>query len=191
MTLPTLQYNPVLKKTDFFPRYFRGEFGNGSPTWLTLQEFCSSPVVDRGLYHLRNGRVAGGVTYYKQTRQQVIERWSKVSDPEGWYCSEQVPERVEKSLLLQGEVLEMERGLSLYYTRVAKPMREALAECASSVFGIISVCLLRRFLCPNSYEWLRELLGRYPGHVVEFSSYGYRWGTLANFNTVFWEVRKY
>jgi len=183
-------FKPVLAKGDFARRYRLGEFGNASPTWESLEAFQrDSP--DEGLYHLRNGRVAGGVTYYKQTPAQVVERWGGVSDPSAWYCSQQVPLGVEQSLRLQGEVMRTERGLYLYYSTVPLPMRDALRQRAESVYGIMAGLLLRDALCWNSYEWLGVLLDRYPDHVVEFSTYGIPWGTLPHYNTIFWEVRLY
>ena len=79
----------------------------------------------------------------------------------------------------------------LFYSRVAKPMREALKEKSFNVTGLEAEILLRYYLCSRSLEWLKILLERYPEHVVEFSSYGVNWGTLRGYNTVFWEVRLY
>jgi hypothetical protein len=93
--------------------------------------------------------------------------------------------------LFQGEVQQGIWGVDLYYTTVAKPMREALALWSRQVSGIIAVSLLRKFLCWRSYEWLEYLLEAYPDHVVEFSTYSQQWGTMVDYNTVFWEVRAY
>lgn len=184
-----MDYPPVLTKRDFTRRYLTGEFGNASPSWLTLEEFRAQADPD-GVYHMRNGAAAGGVTYYKQTNEQVIERWSNELDQSAWYCSEQVPQTVVDGLLLQGEVMQSEQGLYLYYSTVAKPMRDALKQCATSVYRLASISLLRMYLCPNSIEWMWELLRRYPDHVVEFSAFRQCWGTLFPiYNTVFWEVR--
>lgn len=186
-----MEYKSVLSKRDFVPRYAAGEFGNASPTWMDLFKFIEE-ADPRELYHLRNGAVAGGMTYYKQTYLQAIKRWREAENRGDWYCSMQVPSRVEQSLLLQGEViLTPWSGINLLYSRVKEPMRTALATHSESSQGIIAVSLLRWALCPNSYEWLQELLDRYPEHAVEFSAYERRWGTLPNFNTLFWEVRYY
>ena len=190
-------YRPVKTKSDFVQRYAQGEFGNASPTWLSPERFKEEAERNGQLYHLRNGSVPGGVTFYKQKFLEAWMRWKHMSNPSDWYCSQQVPEAVEKSLLIQGEVMQAEPGsgqcgLYLYYTTVAKPMRDALRQRAQESSGIISSLLLRHYLCPNSYEWLQELLDRYPYHVVEFSTYSRKWGTLYPlFNTVFWEVRNY
>jgi hypothetical protein len=193
-TLPC-SWQPVLTKRDFVRRYAAGEFGNASPTWTRLEQFAQHCATEEswGLYHLRNGVVAGGVTYYKQERAEALWRWANVERPGDWYCSVQVPPEVEAALVIQGEVQQAmgERcGLDLSYTRVAKPMRTALREDAHSVSGIMALSLLQVSLSPCDYDWLNVLLDRYPQHVIEFSAYTRRWGTLDQ-RTIIWEVRNY
>lgn len=196
-----MTYPPVLSKRDFVLRYAAGEFGNGSPTWLTCDEFLRWGCKEfgtgpsHGLFHLRNGYRPGGVTYYRQHWSQAVARWIEQVQLKDWYVSQQVPREIETRLLIQGEVQQAEPGrcgLDLYYSRTnGLAMREGLATSPEWCHGILASLLLREYLCPNSYDWLLELLRRYPGHVVEFSTYARRWGTLPNFNSVFWEVRYY
>lgn len=179
-------YPPVLAKKDFTLRYERGEFGNKSPTWLNPADFMRSGYL--GLVHLRN-KIAGGETHYNLSRNECLAKWLWFVNREDWYVSAMAP---TKLTLLQGEVQRGDHnGLDLYYTTVAKPMREALAVWARQVSGTIALSILQRFLCPNSCEWINVLLDRYPDHVIEFSCYDCEWGTLPGFNTVFWEIRKY
>lgn len=190
---------PVTSKKDFVERYIRGEFGNRSPTWNSLEEFCCSTNNTNDyddLYHLRNRVVIGGATFYNQRRYELIDLWRRMDYPLNWYCSCMVPKLIEERLLIQGEVQQSDAwsghcGLDLYYSKVPKPMRISLLEGGSSCSGIIAKELLGYYLCSNSYEWLNELLNRYPGHVVEFSSYEKEWGVIPRYNTVFWEVRLY
>lgn len=184
-------------KRDFVVRYAAGEFGNASPTWNTFEEFDAitrqrypdaweaerAPI----RYHLRN-RVAGGATYYNLNTYEAYVRWAQQPDRSQWYLSQMAP--TDKTLL-QGEVMETEKGLSLFYSTVAKPMRDALKEQSATVYGLQATSLLRTHLCARSYDWLMELLQLYPNHVVEFSAYSVKFGTLPNYNTVFWEVRLY
>lgn len=190
-------FRPVLDKRDFSVRYAAGEFGNCSPTYQTPNELLSlSPLFPLdapvpGLFHLRN-RVAGGVTYYNQRWSECVARWCDMPDHGQWYASKMIPPEVECTLRLQGEVYRSTRGLDLFYSRVAKPMRVALAERAEQVCGTTALLLLRGNLCPNSWDWMETLLDRYHGHVVEFSCYDRPWGTLYPlYNTIFWEVRAY
>lgn len=176
---------PVLTKADFVRRYKAGEFGNHSPTWNTVKELAASNY--QGLVHLRN-RVAGGATYYDLQPNAAMTRWRKMTNPQQFYCSAMAP---TSKTLIQGEVQLHPGGMYLFYTTVAKPMRAALATCADGAYGIIAGCILRRLMCVNSWEWLQYLLDAYPDHVIEFSTYATNWGTLPNYNTVFWEVRRY
>jgi hypothetical protein len=165
-----------------------GEFGNKGPNWDTMEEFLASGYA--GLVHLRNRR-AGGPTYYNVPAAEVVRKWKEtgaIDEPSQWYLAAMAP--TDKTLF-QGEVQQTPLGLSLYYSTVVKPMRDSLREGGQQVQGIISVSLLKHYLCHNSLDWLYVLLERYPDHVVEFSTYGVNWGTLPGFNTVIWEVRMY
>jgi hypothetical protein len=187
---------PVLTKKGFVTRYSTGEFGNASPTWNTPDLLLdwgaiklgeSSDDTTLGLFHLRNRQTAGQ-TYYNIGWADCVGRWFSQANRKEWYASQMAP---TERTILQGEVQQGTNGLELFYTTVAKPMRDALRERSEQVYGITAVSLLRRYLCPNSYEWLQVLLDRYPFHVVEFSSYSCNWGTIPGYNTVFWEIRKY
>ena len=184
-------FPPVRNKRDFVRRYEIGEFGNRSPTWNTLTEFLNSNFCG-DLIHIRN-KVTGGRTWYNVSSNDVDLYWQEAVNsglsPNDLYISAMAP--TEKTVL-QGEVMQTERGgITLYYSQIAKPMREALKESSSTVFGSTAQKFLQTYLCGNSYEWLQTLLERYPYHVIEFSAYKESWGVLPGFNTVFWEVRLY
>jgi len=186
---------PVLTKADFVRRYELGEFGNHSPTWKNVLQFIYDSSVNpkgRRLFHLRN-RIVGGPTYYNLTADELVALVANLRglDPEdvkNFYISEMCP--TEKTVL-QGEVCLGCWGYNLTYTRVAKPMRDALCEECWFAKGLVAKQVLEGSLCPNSLNWLNYLLEEYPDHVVEFSTFSVDWGTLPSFNTVFWEVRKY
>lgn len=190
---------PVNTKRDFVERYKRGEFGNCSPTWETLEDFSASGY--RGLVHLRN-RVAGGPTWYNVPHDEVKAVFDRVTHyanpvenpngavpPTDLYFSGMAP---TAKTLVQGEVMLSDQGWYFNHSFVKKPMRDALREQSLHAEGIMAVHLLKSNLCPNSWDWLNVLLDRYPGHIVEVSAYGEQWGTLAPlYNTCFWEVRNY
>lgn len=184
-----MTHKPVLSKRDFVERYSRGEFGNASPTWDTLNDFLASGYY--GLVHIRN-RVAGGPTWYNVRSDDVEYQWGEalhngVSE-HSLYISAMAP---TAKTLIQGEVMQTENGLYFYHTWVRKPMRDALRESSYEATGLTACLLLQTNMNPKSYDWLMELLRRYPEHVVEVSVYDVCWGTLPGFNTCFWEVRKY
>lgn len=179
-------YPPVLSKPDFIRRFIAGEFGNRGPNWQTLEEYLASGY--KGLIHIRN-RTAGGPTFYNVPAEDVEDAWYDL--PSGnYYLAGMAP---HDRNLIQGEVASVSGlGLQLRYSKVPYlPMRDAFALGTKTESGIIASLLLTQHLCPNSYEWLQTLLSRYPGHVIEFSCFSCNWGTLPNFNTVFWEVRNY
>lgn len=190
-----MDYQPVLTKKDFVRRYAEGEFGNCSPTWNTLEDWLREVPNTRDhfhrKFHIRN-QIPGGSTYYNLSVINVFGTWNELRqsgvNESTLYISEMCP--TEKTLI-QGEVMRSIHGLCLYYSTIAKPMREALKEKSREATGIMASCLLKTYLCPNSLDWLHILLDRYPGHVVEFTTLSTCWGTLPNFNTLFWEVRSY
>lgn len=166
------------------------EFGNSAPTWNSPSEWRLSHKP--GWFHIRN-RVAGGPTWYNVKDDVLEPQWeqcvSEGCDPSLLYISAMAPTELT---LVQGEVMNGPgAGLYLFYSRVAKPMRDALKAESHTLEGIMATRLLRHFMCPNSFDWMMALLDRYEDHVVEFSTYDCEWGTLPGFNTVFWEVRLY
>ena len=178
----------VLSKEDFVKRYAAGEFGNHAPTWDTLDDYIKSGY--EGLVHIRN-RVAGGPTFYNVPKEGAIAAWIEATNIQPgsfWYISAMAP---TSQTLLQGEVQDGIWGLDLYYTQIAKPMREALTVGGKIASGLSAKVILQNFLCPRSWEWMLYLLEEYKDHVIEFSTYSVDWGTLPGYNTVFWEVRKY
>lgn len=174
---------PVRTKKDFVRRYQQGEFGNRTPTWDRLVNIDPSYP----LYHLRN-QVAGGSTYYNLQLGRLGLLWVQQNQPSDWYCAAMAP---TEHTLIQGEVQRTAKGLYLRYTRVRKPMREALASSQEHVWGLEAREILRHFMCGRSYEWLGYLLDTYIDHVVEFSTYGIDFGTVPGVNTVWWECRLY
>jgi len=184
------KYKPVLTKKDFVRRYEKGEFGNRSPTWPTIEAWACSMPSPRTLYHIRN-RIAGGETWYDVPGYNIPRLWYRAKKKIGesnLYISAMAP---TKLTVIQGEVRRSVDYLDLTYSTVVAPMRTALATETKHANWYGAYNLLRANLDDNSWWWLWELLNRYLDHVVEFSTYSKPWGTLPNFNTVFWEVRKY
>lgn len=197
-----ITFPPVLSKADFVNRYKVGEFGNASPTWDNLEDWFKDCCTNMGsikvgedsqLYHVRS-RVKGAPTFYDLKWGGVLSTWKQINGGE-YYISAMAP---TAKTLVQGEVCQVSHNdlykpgvVGLHYTTVAKPMREALAECSYQIYGIEALSILRKYMNAKSLDWLNELLNRYEHHVVEFSVYSVKWGTLPGYNTVFWEVRNY
>jgi hypothetical protein len=175
---------PVNSKRDFVRRYEQGEFGNRSPTWHTLEEYNLAEY--EGLVHLRN-RIAGAETYYDVPGALAGYVW-ELLPKEQFYISAMAP---TAKTILQGEAIQTPEGLSLLFTTVAKPMREALSFSSETVNRVVATMLIKHYMNAKSYDWFEHLLKVYPEHAIEFSVYSTCWGTLEGFNTVFWEVRNY
>jgi len=187
-----MDFLPVLNKRDFVRRYRDGEFGNASPTWDSVEGFLSDKAsTTSDLFHLRN-RVRSGPTYYDVpgdlvdiTLRKALAEGVKESD---LYVSQMAPTALTT---LQGEIQQTPDGLYLYYTRVKKPMRDALRESAHEARGIIALEMLRAAFTVGDFEWMGVLLDRYPDHVLEFSTYSKAYGTIPGCRVVWWEVRSY
>jgi hypothetical protein len=182
------QWPPVRTKRDFVLRYAENEFGNRAPTWNTLDEYLAANY-NGGLIHLRN-RIAGGKTWSNVAPNDVDLYWREALNsgltPKDLYISGMCP--TEKTVI-QGEILQTTEGLNLYYTTVAKPMREALAQEAHNVVGLRALGTIKHYMDPGSYDWIQVLLERYPLHVIEFTTLSVNWGTIPHRNTLIWEVR--
>jgi hypothetical protein len=180
---------PVLNKRDFRRRFIRNEFGNRGPTWNSLAEYQASGY--RGLVHIRNGAVAGGQTFYNVGSKNVSHVWAKALklQPTGWFVAAMAPH--DKGTI-QGEIRRSVDHLDLVYCSAKLPMREAMNKGPiSNINGVMAEQVMKYYLNSNSYEWLQYLLTAYDDHVIEFSCFSVPWGTIANHNTVWWEVRKY
>lgn len=169
----------VDNKADFVRRFIEGEFGNRTPVWWSIADV---PLDYAGELCFR-GLAPGFKTVYN-----VQQPWP--AQPPKCYVSSMIPKSVEALGLLQGEVYRSPEYPSLFCSREPVSMKAAL-ERGTQMHGITAVLLLRRFLCPNSLDWLYHLLDTYDGHVIEFSAYAVNYGMLPGFNTLFWEVRNY
>jgi len=180
---------PIRTKRQFVREYQKGTFGNRAPTWNTLAEFQASGY--RGLVHIRN-RVAGGPTWYDIPAQEVAQTWTdlvrKGIKADSLYLSGMAPHHKGT---IQGEIRRDELWLTLTYCSAKLPMRESMANGASTAHGLAATMMLRHYMDPASFDWVMDLLDMYPDHVIEFSCFSIPWGTIPNRNTVVWEVRQY
>lgn len=182
---------PVLSKADFVRRYQQGEFGNRAPTWDSYLDLIGCPnwLNKPGqLFHVRN-RIAGAETWYNVSKNELWPVWNNAAQKYGQsnlYISAMAPTHMTT---MQGEVQRSTRYLDLIYSRVKKPMRDALAEQSHKISGALALQMLLFYMEPKSWDWMRHLLYAYDDHVIEFSCYDVHWGTISGYNTVFWEVR--
>lgn len=189
MVYPEPKFLPVLTKADFVARFLKNEFGNRTQNWDTYDEFQQSGY--QGLVHIRN-RIAGAKTWYNVPACDVLYEMRQIitygeAEEKDLYLAAMAP---TSETTFQGEVFRSEQGLALYYSTVPKPMRDSLLEGGTQVYGLTAKLFLEHYLDAVDYDWIQELLNRYQDHVVEFSCYNIRTGTL-NRRCIIWECRLY
>ena len=92
--------------------------------------------------------------------------------------------------LIHGDVY-LGHLITLVYQPVVGTMREQVARygrygLAKHVTGLEAIVVLKRYLWPNSYDMINELL---PNGIIEFTAFSCAWGTLDHHNAVIWEIR--
>jgi len=190
-----LSRNPrkILTKEENYALYEAGHFGNKALTWNSYEEILKSGWKGDVCMRSKRGTARKNVRYKIPLEKvpEEIERWKIMGIPEEMMAfNESMP---DEHLLLQGEVMNVKKGLYLLYSTIKKPMNTALSEESREVEGPEAKILLKQGLFPASYFDLELLFQLYPTSVVEFSAYSIPVGNMANKgrNTVFWEVRNY
>ena len=179
----------VKTKEQFYELWQKGLFGNKLQTWNSLEEIKQSGY--GGLITIRSKEVASAFQSYNVPLMEIEKtraEWIKQGyDPNLITFNESAPDHL---LLLQGELMEYNNGLYLFYSQEKVKMREALKEGREAI-GKEAEQLLRKHCNQVSFQDIMDLLQRFPGHVIEFSTYSCMLGNIPGRNTIIWEVRKY
>jgi hypothetical protein len=181
----------VATKEQMYALYKRGAFGNHLRTWDSFDEWRASGYA--GEVSMRVSLTNGGsLCEYRVTPDRAPEiaaAWRKSGISPGQIkVNESAPDEL---LTIQGEIARTDDGLVVRYnTEVGLKMREAMAR-ATHAYRLEAEFLLRSHLTPASHEDVTALLDRYPGCVIEFSSYAVPLGNCPGRNTIIWEVRGY
>lgn len=137
------------------------------------------------------GEHGGGVCLFNVLRDQVPVILEKLiqdgHSPDRIIMNESAPDHL---LLLQGELMQSDKGLYLTGSYEKTDMRSAMKK-AWEAEGLQVNAILKYLASPGSYDMLMDLLDRYPGHVIEFGIYDCFLGWGRGHNTVIWEVRNY
>ena len=179
--------------------YMAGEFGNRTRTW-TPEEFRADE--HRPAFAALRTLSTPGIQPPQYSRP--IEAANIMPMLDLWVASFKIPRRLIYvsevtngvinlpcgPLRLQGEVLDGPHGLELRASRSDQIMRYAWAEQEIHLRGAAALSALRWAMDSPSFENLKNIFEKWPGHVVEFSSFTHLLGT-EGWNTVFWEVRDY
>jgi hypothetical protein len=162
-----------------------GKFGNHTPFW-TPEEAKELTDEERERWHPFSIRwlVPSANTVYNRGLHEVLRILSETSTP-GLVCA-MAPNGKE---ILQGEVTRTELGLVLFYGTRPGVMKQNMPDFIHA-YRLTAKMILQHFMDEPSYNNLMRLLDEYPDHVIEFSTFSVRCGSL-NWNTLFWEVRQY
>lgn len=173
--------NDVLNKVSMIRRLAAGEFGNTLRSWPSMQALEASDY--RGFVYIRPRRISSTRKPYEIPFHKLYDQ--QLEEGDTFYEAPPNETRV-----LQGELMESERGLYLHFSTSKLPLRPALMIAGDHAAGVRSLVILRSMTQVASFDRLMDLLARYPGHVIEFTEFRERIGTEHE-HLVVWEVRKY
>lgn len=168
--------------------YKRGLYGNKLRTWYSLNEYIKSGY--NNTVTLRYSGVGGGMycAYNIINPKLKIEEFVKQgANRDLFIINESAP---DENLLIQGEITKDYRGYNLFFSLEKGKMRDCLKN-GIQTNGLKSKIILQKYLFPNSYNDIMELIELYPNHIIEFSSYEFKLGDCQNRNTIIWEIRNY
>lgn len=180
---------PIRTKRDMYRRLMRGEFGNYTQTWDTVQGVLDSDF--GGLISIRSTTVSFPVKLYHVPVADLREVVKGICNSRG--CGEDslmFQECPPDERPFQGEIQQSIEHVDLLYTTEDGPLRTALEKSSRTTSGIEAVMLLRYYLQPRDYEELLTLIELYQGCVVEFSCH---YGPVGVYQRrmLVWEVRHY
>lgn len=180
----------------------KGVLGNKLRSWNSYDELISSGYKGTVSIRYLEASQGGGGRYRYEVPileiQNVIKEWIDNSAIESKiFFNESAP---DSCLLIQGELMydvvknvndNGTCGYNLFYCKIPGKMRDVLFKYGSSAEGLYAKILLQHYMDAYSFEDICLLLEKYPGHVIEFSTYGINLGNIPGRNTIIWEVRKY
>ena len=175
---------PIKSKAMMYRLMADGRFGNYPRAWSTVEEVERSGF--DGLVSIRSLERSSSLRMYhipaKKLRGTVISIPDQLLSRGVTFC--EAPPDDKRTI--QGEW----DGENLFYSFDQTPMRTALEKDGKHVRGLEARMLLQRHLDPSDLDWLDALVEQYPDHVIEFSGFRVRCGTLSK-RMIVWEVRAY
>jgi len=183
-------HKPIHTKADMYRRLMMGEFGNHSQAWGSVDEVLDSGF--RDLISIRSISVSFPVKLYHVPVAELRETVDGVCQSRGCLASSLMfQECPPDQRPFQGEIQQSIHGAyDLFCTTEDGPMRTALEKGGVQKYGLEAVILLRHYLIPSDYDELVQLIGDYPGCVVEFSCHYTPVGVYRK-RMLIWEVRHY
>ena len=182
----------ITNKKDFYQKSQEGLLGNTFRVWMSYDEYIQSGY--KGLitlrYLIRDSGYFVPVVEYKDIDGILVDLIKKGANLNLFTFGE-IPIKEKEYRLIQDELYYSDTGLVLEYTFNQGNLRHALQKNYIRAEGIKAKLLLEGLLDPNSYNDIFELLEKYDGAIIEFSTFAGYVGTLPNRNTIIWGVRNY
>ena len=177
----------ILTKQENYALYEAGILGNKVLTWNSYAEILRSGW--KGMVCIRSKKgIERGKMVYNIKIEDIPKYLENFGGEENVIFNQSMP---DEHLIIQGEIMNDQKGIHLLYTTIKKPMNLGLAEENRTVNGPAAEKILFHNLSEESYNEINRLLIEFPESVIEFSTYSVPVGNLPNRNTVIWEVRNY
>lgn len=184
----------ITTKTQNYKLLRSGEFGNTFDTFLNIKDAIKSKYNSFGLRY--SDRSANGNNFFALCkRDELLKTYNDFikcgANPKSIIFS--ASDNDDKSkILIQGEVGIINEEFELAYSTIKGiTNREASNRGYKRCTGLTAMKMLQYYLWPSDYEWLIDLIYKYPNHIIEFSTFDAELGNIPHRNTVIWEVRKY
>jgi len=177
-------------KSEYYARWFKGEFGNKPRTFDTLKALMEDPY--DGLLTVRWKTIGDPRLTGYRTKQQIKEilnipesRWSEKAL---FTFNESMP---DDKLIIQGYLTRTTNFLELHYSKQKhKICNSRHWEDGKILNGLQALLTLQHYVPVTDHEHLNYLLNQYPDSVIEFSTYTIPVGILSK-QTIIWEIREY
>ena len=153
--------------------------------WETIRDIETSGY--NGFVNVRDSRPSTKIMKYGILMKDLHNVVLKMDVPENiLYFNETAP---DEYILIQGELMQSDEHLDLTYSFEKASNRKALMN-PSFARGLTAKMLIERYMDRDSLDDINEILESYPDHIIEFSTFSIKLGSL-NKNTIIWEIRKF
>lgn len=181
---------PITDKATMYRLLSAGSLGNTIPQFFSLAEW-EPHSRSYPLWGIRS-LIGGG-----DRRMRLNVPTADV--PAVYFPGANVSPMIDAFAVIRGEVIDsaLTGGISLRYVPPdavidpRDPWRGSFRNFGRNVSGSAAVAVLKAYLWPDDYEAMRELLGEYPDHAVEFTACDRPVGVVPMRNCVIWECRQY
>lgn len=187
----------ITTKRQMYKLLGSGELGNFNRQWFDYAEWWNSP--ERTVYPLWGIRsMTGGGDRRMRLNCPTDEVHKYLLDAFN-LSGFQISPMLDQWVTIKGQMVEGSEavpGLFLNYVPPGMvveedPWRGSFQRYGRHVSGSAAIAILKTYLWPDDFDWVRQLMQDYPGHAVEFSACSRAVGVLSGSNTVIWEVRLY